>query len=88
MSWWLYVMVVLCCMMLYVIESSALCMTMLSASHPSKQVYYTQVVSHYGVHLPDHLPSYVEPSVEVLVVYSYNQTEEIHMASRLLLQGH
>ena len=62
-------------------------MTMLSASHPSKQVYYTQVVSHYGVHLPDHLPSYVEPSVEVLVVYSYNQTEEIHMASRLLLQG-
>eukprot|EP00469_Lotharella_globosa_P000398 CAMPEP_0167796704 /NCGR_PEP_ID=MMETSP0111_2-20121227/15207_1 /TAXON_ID=91324 /ORGANISM="Lotharella globosa, Strain CCCM811" /LENGTH=1669 /DNA_ID=CAMNT_0007690649 /DNA_START=264 /DNA_END=5273 /DNA_ORIENTATION=+ len=66
---------------------SALCMTMLSATHPSKQVYYTQVVSHYGVHLPDHLQTYVEPSVEVLVVYSYNQTEEIHMASRLLLQG-
>ncbi|GAB5355853.1 hypothetical protein AAMO2058_000240700 [Amorphochlora amoebiformis] len=66
---------------------SALCMTMLSASHPSKQVYYTQVVSHYGVHLPDHLKTYVEPSVEVLVIYSYNQTEEVHMASRLLLQG-
>mmetsp|Transcript_23809 Transcript_23809/g.57672 ORF Transcript_23809/g.57672 Transcript_23809/m.57672 type:complete len:1737 (+) Transcript_23809:84-5294(+) len=66
---------------------SALCMTMLSTSHPSKQVYYTQIVSHYGVHLPDHLKTYVEPSVEVLVVFSYNQTEEIHMASRLLLQG-
>lgn len=66
---------------------SALCMTMLKTNHPSKQVYYTHIVSHYGVQLPGHLRSYVEPSVEVLVAYSYNKNEEIHTAAKLLLQG-
>jgi hypothetical protein len=55
--------------------------------HPSQQVYFSRIVAHYSVILPDTMRTYVEPDIEVLAEYSLNESEEVYTVARLLLQG-
>ncbi len=63
-------------------------MALLTAvGHPSQQVYFSRIVAHYSVIIPDSMRGYVEPDVEVLAEYSLNESEEVYTVARLLLQA-
>jgi len=66
---------------------SSISMSLLSSGDPGKQVYFSQIVAHYNVQLPHHLPTYMEPDIAALACFSLNVNEEIHRVARLLLQG-
>ena len=65
----------------------AVCMVLMAQGPPTLQGYFSRLVAHFGVILPTSFPAFCESSVAMLARFALHETDDIHLAARLLLQG-
>jgi WD40 repeat protein len=69
------------------IALNTLCMSLMTSGSALQQSFFCRLVSFYSVVMASSLPHFVDSSLMVLGFYGLHKNENIHTASRMLLQS-